>query len=446
MSSPAPTKQAETEQAVPWMAAPPVHDLALELPDWYVRRQKESWERFLALPDPRRTDENWRFADLRKVRFSELVAARPAENVEALVQRAKRERVDSFAAHFVFANNRLVYSEVGELPQSAVCLPINQALAEEGDLVREHFMKEEASLGGEKFSALHGAATLSGLFVHAPKGCVIEKPIVVHHFTGGDFQAVFPHALVVTDEQSEVSLLEFFESINEGERSLAVGAVDLVAKAGSRLQYVSLQDQSDEGANHVQINSSRAHRDAQIQAAFVNLGSSWVRNESINRMLDNGSDCRVLGASLASGSQEYDQRTLQSHEAEHTTSDLLFKNALYDEARTIFSGLIDVRPGSHHTDSYQTCRNLLGSESAEANSMPGLEIEADQVKCSHGSTAGQISDDEIFYLRARGIPAEEARQMISIGFLNECVSKLRGEAIRELLFARVERKFRSLLK
>ncbi|HRQ91105.1 MAG TPA: SufD family Fe-S cluster assembly protein, partial [Bacteroidia bacterium] len=129
---------------------------------------------------------------------------------------------------------------------------------------------------------------------------------------------------------------------------------------------------------------------------------------------------------------------------QHTTSDLLFKNALYDRSRTIFSGLIQVQPGAHHTDSYQSCRNLLGSDEAEANAMPGLEIDADQVKCSHGSTSGTISDDEIFYLRARGIPADAARRMISLGFLNEAIARLEGEEIRRSLFDRVERKFAGL--
>lgn len=433
-----------TEPSVPWFAAPPVHDIALELPEWYREHQKTSWQSFLQLQDPDRRDENWRFSDLRKVRFSELIAARPAENVESLVQRAKAERVEHFAAHFVFANNRLIYSEVADLPEGSICMPINQALVDHGDVVHEHFMKEDRSLGGEKFLALHGAATLSGLFVHAPKECVIGKPIVVHHFSGGDFQAIFPHTLAVAEDNASISIMDFFESINDGEQSVIIGGADLVATNGGRVQYVSMQDESDTGPKHVQLNSSRAGRDANIVSAFVNLGASWVRNESINHMQDSGADIQIYSANLVSRSQEYDQRTLQSHEARNTTSDLLFKNALYDEARTIFAGLIQVQPGSHYTDSYQTCRNLLGSEKAEANSMPGLEIDADQVKCSHGSTSGQISDEEIFYLQARGIPAESARQMISLGFMNESISKLTGAEIKENLFERVQRKFASL--
>ncbi|MBP83466.1 MAG: Fe-S cluster assembly protein SufD [Verrucomicrobiales bacterium] len=438
------TSSMAEESPVSWFAAPPVFDLGLELPDWYLKLQETSWQTFLTLPEPARTDQNWRFSDLKKVRFSELQAARPAENAEALVQRAKAERAEDFAAHFVFVNNRLVHSEINELPAGVICLPLNEALVECGDLVRNHFMKEEGSLGGAKFAALHAAATLSGLFIYFPQGSTCNSPILTHHFASGDFNCVFPHMLVVAEDQAEVSVLETFETAADDEQTFFFANTDLIANNGANLQYVALQDESDHGPKHIQLNSSRVGRDANIKAAFVNLGAAWVRQEAIARMMEEGSDCQVFSANLANGIQEYDQRTLQSHEAQHTTSDLLFKNALYDQARTIFAGLIEVQAGSHHTDSYQTCRNLLGSDQAEANAMPGLEIDADQVKCSHGSTSGQISDEEIFYLQARGIPAEQARQIISLGFLNESITRLKSESVQNYLFDRVARKFKSL--
>jgi Fe-S cluster assembly protein SufD len=434
------------EESAPWMAAPPVNEDNPDLPDWYRSHQSESWKTFLATPDPLRNDPKWRFADLRQIRFSELVPAAEATQADALIARAKAERLEHVAAHYIFANNRLIHAEVNAVPEEAICLPINEALVQHGDLVKEYFMKEDSTLGGEKFAALHGAASLSGLFLYAPRGVVFEHPVVVHHFAGGDYQTVFPHSLVIAGEHASASMLETFESIGQDEHSLVVGMVDLVAEDAGHVQYVALQDLSDSGSKHVQLNSSRAGRDGKVKSAFVNLGATWVRNESINRMVGTGSDCQVYSANLANGSQEYDQRTLQSHEAQHTTSDLLFKNALYDESRTIFGGLIQVHEGSHYTDSFQTCRNLLGSEKAEANAMPGLEINADQVKCSHGSTSGQISDEEIFYLQARGIPAESARQMISLGFMNEAILRLDGREIKEHLFDRVAAKFTKLLK
>lgn len=437
-------EQKTSDSMEAWFAAQPVCNLEVDLPTWYSDLQNQSWKQFLNSADPTRRDEDWRFADLKKVRFTGLVAAPQATETDSLIERAISRRMKEFAAHFIFANNRLVHSEIADLPDGAICLPINEALAQHGDLVREHFLQEKKNLGGEKFAALHASATLSGMFVHFPANCVCEKPILVHHFVGGDSNTIFPHTLIVAEDNASVTVMDTFKSIADGDQTLAIGMADLDAKNGGKIQYVSLQDTSDKGAKHVQLNSTRVGRDARVKSAFINLGAAWVRNESLNRMMDTGADSQILSANLANGIQEYDQRTLQSHEAEHTTSDLLFKNSLYDDARTIFSGLIHVHPGAHHTDSFQTCRNLLGSNRAEANAMPGLEIDADQVKCSHGSTSGQISDEEIFYLQARGIPAEDARRMISLGFLNESIQHLDGEELRQHLFDRVERKFATL--
>ena len=438
-----PPEETMSRPAEAWCDAPPVTDAAASLPEWYRDLRSAAWSRFTALPAPSRTNHHWRFADLKRIRFEGYVPAEPVStSVSAdLVARAVAERPADFAAHFVFANNRLIHSETPGLPAGAVCLPIAEALATQPDRLRPHFLQSDDVLGGEKFAALHAAATLSGLFLHFPKGCVAEAPVIVHHFIGGESSVVFPHTLVIAEDHAEVSVIDLFESIAGAGETLTVGFADLHADRGGRIQYVALQDLSDTGARHVQLQHTRAGRDAAVKVGFVNLGAEWVRNESISRMVDLGADCQIFGANLANDSQEYDQRTLQSHEAQRTTSNLFFKNALYQRSRTIFSGLIHVKPGAHHTDSFQTCRNLMGSEEAEANSMPGLEIDADQVKCSHGSTSGTISDEEIFYLCARGIPAEDARKMISLGFLNEAIDKLDGDPVKEILFARVERKF-----
>jgi Fe-S cluster assembly protein SufD len=149
----------------------------------------------------------------------------------------------------------------------------------------------------------------------------------------------------------------------------------------------------------------------------------------------------MLSVSIPAREQEYDQRTFQHHVSEGAYSDLLYKNSLYDNSKTIFSGLIFVDGGAHHTDAYQTCRNLLMSDTAEANSMPGLEINADQVKCSHGSTSAQIQDEEIFYLRARGIDPVSARQLIARGFSVEVVERLENEAIEALVLQFIDEKY-----
>ena len=149
----------------------------------------------------------------------------------------------------------------------------------------------------------------------------------------------------------------------------------------------------------------------------------------------------MLSVSIPAGEQEYDQRTFQHHVSEGAYSDLLYKNSLYDDSRTIFSGLIFVDKDAHHTDAYQTCRNLLMSDTCEANSMPGLEINADQVKCSHGSTSSQISDEEIFYLCARGIAPVQARQLIARGFSVDVLERLKCDTVEVLVLKFIDEKF-----
>jgi len=179
-----------------------------------------------------------------------------------------------------------------------------------------------------------------------------------------------------------------------------------------------------------------------VKSLQVQLGSQWSRTESVSHMAGKGANSDMLSVAVPSAEQEIDQRTLQHHADPNTKSDLLYKNALFGKGRSIFAGLIKVDEGAHHTDSYQTCRNLFLSDDADANAMPGLEIDADQVKCSHGSTSSPITEEELFYFNARGIPSNMAKQLITSGFTGEVIAKLGDEAVELMVGALVEAKFR----
>jgi len=191
----------------------------------------------------------------------------------------------------------------------------------------------------------------------------------------------------------------------------------------------------------VRFAGSELEAGSEAKLAVVHTGSRWVREETYCSV--NGEDARseILSIALPTTGQEYDQRTFQHHGARDTYSDLLFKNTLFGSAKTVFSGLIFVDEGAHGTDAYQTCRNLMMTDECEANSMPGLEINADDVKCSHGSTSARVSDEEIFYLQARGINARMARSLVAQGFSVEAVEKIEDEQLESLALEVVERKF-----
>jgi Fe-S cluster assembly protein SufD len=412
------------------------------LPAWFTARQAAAKARTEAIPAPKRGDEAWRFSNLKQLDFSAVskgVGVPPA-SIPGLITRSTG--LESTAAKFVFVNDTLIHSET-RLPVGVTCLPLAEALISHSDLVEAHFMRQETRLGSAKFAAWHEAELSNGVFIHVPDHLEIDGTIEIHHWIAGGNVVIFPHTLVVTGKCAKVRVIEIFRSVTEIDPGAAVAFNDLSAGPGSHLDYIAIQA-FNEVTRVIQINETSTARDAVAKGFILNTGASWARNETMSRLEGSGSRSDMLSVSIPAREQEYDQRTFQHHIAPGTYSDLLYKNSLYDHTKTIFSGLIFVDEGAHHTDAYQTCRNLLMSDTCEANSMPGLEINADQVKCSHGSTSSQISDEEIFYLQARGIPAAQARQLIARGFSTAAVERIADEPTESLILKFIDGKFARL--
>jgi Fe-S cluster assembly protein SufD len=406
------------------------------LPAWFAERQQAAWQRFLATPAPKRGDETWRFSSIKQLDFSGYQKA-PASGVNELIERSKG--IESPAAKLVFVNDELVHVE-SHLPEGVICLPLAEALVSHSDLVQAHFMKQETRLGSAKFAALHEASLTNGLFLHVSENLEVDGTIEVHHWITGENTVIFPHTLVVTGKSSKVRVVDIFRSADNTQPGLAIAFNDLCAGPNSKLDYIAIQA-FNELTRVIQINETATSRDASAIGFILNTGASWARNESLSRLEGAGSRSDMLSISIPAHLQEYDQRTFQHHVSPGAYSDLLYKNSLYDDSRTIFSGLIFVDKDAHHTDAYQTCRNLLMSDTCESNSMPGLEINADQVKCSHGSTSSQISDEEIFYLRARGIDPVQARQLIARGFSVDVLERLKNDEVETLVLKFIDEKF-----
>lgn len=410
---------------------------------WLRDLQTRAAEQLALCPPPARTDEAWRFANLRHLESLEqfnpaAVAASPtaaAEEVDPLL-----EPLDG-AIRLRFVNDILVtpLREVNRaLPEGATLLPLAEASVSHAELVQAHFMREAERAGSRRYALLHRAHLSSGLFLHLAAGVEVGQPILVDHLVDGDNLAIYPHLLVVAEPNSKVTVLEGLRSIGDDSAGFALGVCDLVAGPGSHVTHLQLQNLNEQSFA-MQLNSGVAHRDAHVTTGFINLGSRWARQVSTTRLLEPGADSRMLSVNLGHAGREIDQRTLQSHEAEHTFSDLLYKNVLDDKARSIFAGLIQVHEGAHHTDAYQKCRNLLLSDTAEANSMPGLEINADQVKCSHGATAGAIDPEQLFYLASRGLHTAAAEHLIALGFAVEALDSLTDESLKQALAEEVDR-------
>lgn len=411
--------------------------------DWLSEARAQAWEKFESLPMPTRTDETWRFANLKRLDLGAYRAPQPLGDAEAHDLVARSTSLERVAGRMVFGNDQLLAREVfsESLKQKGVLwLPIQQAAAEHPELFRRHFMREEAILGSQKFAALHASQLRAGTFLYVPRGVEIDLPIEAFHWLSGAGGSCFPHTLVIAEAMSKVTVVDYFQSSDEAAAGFACGVNDLWLGDGANVTYVAAQQWS-RASLAVQINSTVVGRDARAIALNLNLGSQHARTESVSHLRGQGGRSDMLSVSVADEDQELDQRTFQIHEVPNTSSDLLYKNSLDDRARTIFSGLIRVNPGAHKTDAYQKVRNLLLSDEAEANSAPGLEIEADDVRCTHGATSGQIEEEELFYLMSRGIGRKESQKLIVHGFLEEVIARLGNPALEEKLGALVHAKF-----
>jgi Fe-S cluster assembly protein SufD len=404
--------------------------------------QQCAWETFKSLPFPARSEEAWRFSNIKALDLSPYTTPQCIDSVrENLITRSIR--LEKSAGRMVFGNDTLLSREVRSdaLRQKGVLwLPLEQAVAEHGDLVRSRFMREEAILGGRKFAALHGSQVRNGTFLYVPRGVEIDLPIESFHWSHGEGSSSFPHTLIVAEPMSKVTVVDYFQSTDAEAAGFACGVNDLWVGDGAQVTYVCSQAWSS-NALAVQMNSTVVGRDASAKTLTLNIGSRYARSENVSYLRAPGGRSDMLAVTVAEGNQEIDQRTFQVHESPNTASDLLYKNALDDQARTIFSGLIRVSPGAHKTDAYQKVRNLLLSDDAEANSMPGLEIEADDVRCTHGATSGQIEAEELFYLRSRGIPLHEAQRLVVYGFLDEVLMRLENDPLAEKLCSLLHAKF-----
>jgi Fe-S cluster assembly protein SufD len=414
-----------------------------EVPDWFRDQQREAWKQFESLPQPTRKDQAWRFSNVGLLDLAPFKVSPPlTEDDQKNILKYSRG-LDQFAGRMIFANDQLVERDVvsDDLKRRGVIFqPLERAMVEHADLFRKYFMSTDATLGSAKFAALHKALVSSGTFLFVPRGLEIELPIEIFHWLRHDNMSVFPHLLLVADELAKVTVIEHFRSCSQTAPGFACGVNDLIAGPGAKVTYICAQEWASK-VIALQMNSTVVDHDASAMSLNLHVGSRYSRFESLSRLIGEGGRSDLLAVAVARNQQEFDARTLQDHISPHTASDLLYKNALDDRARTIFGGLIRVEPHAHFTDAYQKVRNLLLSDDAEANSMPGLEILADNVRCTHGATSGQIEEDQLFYLRSRGIPTKMAQRLLVTGFLDEVIQRLNHPTIGDNLHRLIEQKF-----
>jgi Fe-S cluster assembly protein SufD len=311
--------------------------------------------------------------------------------------------------------------------------------------MRRYFLKESTKLGSEKYFGLHSQFVKAGSVLYVPKGIEIKDPFINYYWTCGENSAVFPHTLIIAEDNAKLSVVDIFFSDTEQNEALNVSVSNIHAANSAKIFRKVIQNWNEKTVSF-QLDTTVAHRDSSVKNIAINIGAKRARYENQSRIEGPGAEVKMYSLTVAEENQEFDQRTSQTHIAGNAVSDLLYKNALLDNARTIFSGLIKVAENAQQTDAFQTNRNLLLDPTADANSLPGLEILANDVKCSHGATTGNVDKEELFYMLQRGISKREAMKLMVFGFFEEIIEKVHNDELAESLRSLIHKKFDTKIK
>jgi Fe-S cluster assembly protein SufD len=376
-------------------------------------------ERYRALPLPTTKDEHWRFTDLSGFDPD----AWTADGATEVASPPSLLELDAAGI-----------AHVGEAGLEIVSAPDGIRF---GLLPEDHELLYSLVGFDEKFAAHNAASWEHGLLVHVPRGVVLEEPLYVRIANAVEGGSLFWRLLVVAEAESRFTLIEEYLSATPELRAYTNAAVEIVVQQAAKVEYVSVQNLS-RGTWHFASHHARVERDAELDWVAGGFGSAKGKVRIQNDLAGAGATSRVTGAYFADGTQHLDYDTFQEHIAPSTTSDFAFKGALRDTARAVWRGMIRVEEGAQKTNAYQENRNLLLSKSAHADSIPGLEIMANDVRCTHGATLGQVDRELLFYLMTRGLTHAEAERLVVRGFFQDVLDRVELEPVRDALSAALE--------
>ena len=379
-------------------------------PDWLVARRTAAAEAFAATERPDDAAEEWRYSLIGQFDLERYAPAHEFGD-------APMPRLDVEPAALIrCVNGRVMFVEVDEalVDQGVHIGPLAE---DENGEARLGSVADDA---GDYFTLLNDAFMDRPLLIDIPRGVVVDRPIVVAHHAAGAGGAAFPRLVVRVAENAQADVMDLHTSEADDD-ILVCPVVELDVEAAGRLGYLKVQEQ---GAKTWQFGSvlARAERDATISAATAAFGGAYARTRADTRLVGRGAHGDLAAVYFGESEQTLDFRTYQDHVAPDTTSNLLYKGVVAGESRSVYTGLIRVRPDACGTNAFQTNRNLKLSDDAWAESVPNLEIENNDVKCSHASTVSPVDEDQRFYLESRGVPTAEAERLIVAGFLGEVLA------------------------
>lgn len=408
---------------------------ALNGPVWLQRIRAEGMACFEEKGFPTHREEDWKYTNV-----APIAKATFTPSWDCIRGEEPRFDIGPFTfgepnwSRLVFVNG--VYSEAlscaSNLPEGVRVTTMADAIARESEVIEEH-LSRYASYHDNAFTALNTAFIHDGAFIYVPEGKVVEEPIHLLFVAAGSREAIVSHPrnLVIVGRGSTATIIESYVCLSNG-AYFNNAVTEIVTGSDTQVEYYKLQRES-ETAFHVGTTQVHQGRDSRFSSFYLDIGAKLARH-NLNVLLDgNGSECNLDGLYFVTGEQHIDNHTMVDHLSSHTTSRQLYKGILGGRSRAVFNGKVVTRKGTIQVDANQTNKNLLLSDYAQANTKPQLEIFADDVKCGHGATVGQLDEDAVFYMNSRGIDHENARTLLTYGFARDVVDRIRIERVRAVL-------------
>ncbi|MFN2510085.1 MAG: Fe-S cluster assembly protein SufD [Pyrinomonadaceae bacterium] len=408
-------------------------------PAWFARLRESAMDRFEQLGFPSVKEEEWKYTNVAPISKLNFKPALPPIDADALVTSAEvagSGYIETQGSQLIFRNGvlRNDLSSLTSLPPGVVAIDLAEAIADAkyGELIREHLARS-ADYNANGFTALNTAFVSSGAFILVRKGTELEFPIHLNFVAdpSDPDSASFPRVLIIAEENTRATVIESYASTSDAVY-FTNAVVEIVLKDGARLEHYKVQRESVD-AYHVATTSAELGPNSSYNSTSINFGAQLSRHDIHVKMANERAECWVDGLYVVSSDQHTDTHSVIDHQQPHCTSHQLYKGILDGKSRAVFNGKIFVRHGAQKTDAMQTNKNLLLSNEARVDTKPQLEILADDVKCAHGAAVGQIEEEELFYLETRGIHPALAKNLLTYGFAEEVIGKIKVDSIRAQL-------------
>jgi Fe-S cluster assembly protein SufD len=416
---------------------------ARDEPDWLTDRRVAAWNTFQQLGMPSNRDEEWMRTDIRLFKFDRYSPFAEVDSSLALPKGLLAEGVQ-LAGRVSALDSRSLQGEITEAWAKMGVLfgSLDALVAEHGDLLRPYIERQLINPDKDKFSALNAALWSGGTLLFVPKRIAVTDPFhSLSVLTSGGVD--LGKTLVILEDGAEATLLTETASTEHEADGLHCGSIELIVEPNARLRYVNLQNWGN-GVWHFAHQMGHVAKSASLQWTIGALGAKLAKVNQHVALTGEDAEAQVNGVMFTQGKQHLNYSTHQHHKAAYCRSDLLYKAALQDKSRTVWRGMIKVDRDAQRTDAYQRNDNLMLSRDARADSIPGLEIEADDVRCTHGSTSGRVDDQQLFYAMTRGYTRKEAVRMIVAGFFQQVFDRITIESVREALGEAIGRRVRDI--